>query len=774
MIELLSPVGDFECLKAAVQNGADAVYFGSNIFSARAFASNFDNEELEKAINYAKIRGVKTHLTLNTLIKNNEFEQAFNLAKKAYKLGIDAIIVQDLGLATDLIKSFPDLDIHASTQMTTTNLETVKKLEKIGFKRIVLSRECSLSEIKNICKNTNAEIEVFAHGALCICYSGQCLFSSMVGGRSGNRGMCAQPCRLPYSLLSDKNEKSKEYNKGYLLSTRDLCTLDLLPELISAGITSLKIEGRMKSPTYVATVTRIYKKYIDLATRFIKKEISEYIINENDKQALLQVFNRGNFSSGHLKDEPNKKLIFKEKPNNLGIYIGKVVKFSPKKGLITCNVENPISIGDSVSFENESTKYTISELMEKNINIKTAKKFQTVTFGRMKGNIKVNDKIYKITDKSLLSNSLESYNKEYKKTSLDCKLKIKNGQKIEVYVKSIDFMIENSFIYDFIPNTAQNAPLTIDKVKNQFNKTLNTCFEFSNIKIDLDNDLFIPTSILNDIRRQALAEIEGKILKSFKRTSEVEYIGKIFNSSNIDSQEKVILLNELYKNYNYSNLKNVDKIYLPLKYFVSNDFTDILNTLSHKGKLYLYMPFIIKDKYIKSIRNCIENIVSKFNICGFVISEYSSIDYLKMFNKDVIANYNFNVYNSYTLNKLKSFGFSNITLSPEFQQDELMEISDSESEVIVYGKIPLMTMSYCLLGKSNMCYKECKKLCKSDDKFFLNDRYNFKFRVIPDNMQTLTTIYNSRNIELYKNNPQFASLRFDFLDETIEEINKII
>ena len=234
------------------------------------------------------------------------------------------------------------------------------------------------------------------------------------------------------------------------------------------------------------------------------------------------------------------------------------------------------------------------------------------------------------------------------------------------------------------------------------------------------------------------------------------------------------MLNELYKNYNYSNLKNADKIYIPLKYFVNNDFTDILSTLSHKGKLYLYMPFIIKDKYIKLIRNCIENIISKFDIYGFVISDYSSIDYLKKFNKDIVANYNFNVYNSYTLNKLKSFGFSNITLSPELQQDELMEISGSESEVIVYGKIPLMTMSYCLLGKSNMCYKECKKLCNTDDKFFLNDRYNFKFRIIPDNMQTLTTIYNSRNIELYKNNPHFASLRFDFLDETIEEINKII
>ena len=205
MVELLSPVGDFDCLKAAIQNGANAVYFGASIFSARAYATNFDDAELDKAITYAKLRGVKTHLALNTLIKNEEFEDAFNIAKKAYELGIDAIIVQDLGLATTLIKSFPDLDIHASTQMTTTNLEDVHKLQELGFKRVVLSRECSLNEIKNICKNSNIEIETFMHGALCICYSGQCLFSSMVGGRSGNRGKCAQPCRLPYSLI-DEND----------------------------------------------------------------------------------------------------------------------------------------------------------------------------------------------------------------------------------------------------------------------------------------------------------------------------------------------------------------------------------------------------------------------------------------------------------------------------------------------------------------------------------------------------------------------------------------
>jgi putative protease len=237
MIELLSPVGNFECLKAAVQNGANAVYFGASLFNARAFADNFDDNNLENVINYAKIRGVKTHLTLNTLIKENEFESAFNIAKQAYELGIDAIIVQDLGLAKQIINSFPDLEVHASTQMTIHNLEGVKQAEKLGFKRVVLSRELSLNEIVYICKNSNVEIECFTHGALCISYSGLCLLSSMIGGRSGNRGKCAQPCRLPYELI-DNYEKT--IDKGYLLSTRDLCSLELLPNLIKSGVSSLK------------------------------------------------------------------------------------------------------------------------------------------------------------------------------------------------------------------------------------------------------------------------------------------------------------------------------------------------------------------------------------------------------------------------------------------------------------------------------------------------------------------------------------------------------
>ena len=322
MIELLSPVGNFECLKSAVQNGADAVYFGASSFGARAFAGNFDDEELNKAINYAKLRGVKTHLTLNTLIKEDEFSDAFDLAKKAYEFGIDAIIVQDLGLALKLIKSFPDIEIHASTQMTTHNLEGVLQLQNLGFKRAVLSRELSIDEIKYISQNSNIDLEVFIHGALCFSYSGQCLLSSMIGGRSGNRGKCAQPCRLPWTISGTGDNHS---NAKYLLSPRDLCGLEYIPELIKSGVKSLKIEGRMKSPEYVATVTRIYRKYIDLAYDNSKP----YVIDAPDKQDLLQVFNRGGFSSGHLSNKKNDKLVFEKRQNHMKIYLCNIFKYNP-------------------------------------------------------------------------------------------------------------------------------------------------------------------------------------------------------------------------------------------------------------------------------------------------------------------------------------------------------------------------------------------------------------------------------------------------------------
>lgn len=334
-IELLSPAGDFNCVKAAVQNGADAIYLGFSSFSARSAAANFTLEELKQAIEYAHVRNVKIHLALNILIKNNEFSEAISIAEKAYEYGVDAIIVQDLGLALTLINHFPKLAIHASTQMTANDLHSVKSLERLGFKRVVLARELSLQEIEYICRNTEIEIETFAHGALCISYSGQCLMSSMIGGRSANRGKCAQACRLPYQLL----ENDKVIDNGYLLSPRDLCALEFIPGLIEAGVASFKIEGRLKSPEYVAIVTRIYRKYIDL---YLSGQ--NYEIDPKDIQDLRQAFNRGNFSTGHLSPKPNRDLVFKEKQNNMGIYIGNVANYNEKKGHITINLNEKIAI----------------------------------------------------------------------------------------------------------------------------------------------------------------------------------------------------------------------------------------------------------------------------------------------------------------------------------------------------------------------------------------------------------------------------------------------
>ena len=434
MVELLSPVGDMECLKAAVQNGADAVYFGGLGFNARAGASNFDKDAIREAIRYAKLRNVKINFTLNTLLKNEEFDEAVELARYVYEEGADAIIVQDLGLAKYLIKNFPDMEIHGSTQMSIHNLSGVKELETLGFTRVVLSRELSMHDIEYICQNSDIEIEVFVHGALCVSYSGQCLMSSIIGGRSGNRGKCAQACRLPYELykeskekklkdlkeLSNEDNKDELIDKGYLLSPKDLCGLKYIPQLLKAGVKSFKIEGRLKPPEYVATVTKIYRKYIDLA-----QSNDPYVIEDEDITELMQVFNRGGFSEGNFNNEPNLSYVYKEKPNNMGICVGNVKRFNNSKGLIHLKTNIPLKIGDNISTEFENHKYTISELMnDKEENIKAAEPGDSIIIGRMKGNINSGDKIYKLSSVTKNKNIKEQINKENVKIPLIARKKV--------------------------------------------------------------------------------------------------------------------------------------------------------------------------------------------------------------------------------------------------------------------------------------------------------------------------------------------------------------
>ena len=840
MIELLSPVGDFDCLKAAVQNGADSVYFGGSLFNARYNAHNFDADELKQAIQYAKLRNVKVDFTLNTLIKNNEFADAVKLANYVYSLGVDAIIVQDLGLARYLIKNFPDLPIHASTQMTIHNLHGVKELEELGFKRAVLSRELSLDEIQYICKNTNIEIETFIHGALCISYSGQCLFSSSIGARSGNRGKCAQPCRLPYKLFSTNNQKQKlNQNKsdtknsincnnnsndicldsGYLLSPRDLCGLNYIPQLINAGVSCLKIEGRMKSPEYVATVTKIYRKYIDLA--YSQKD---YIIDQNDIDELMQVFNRGGFSSANFESTPNRNYVFKEKPNNIGIYIGNVSKLNKEKGLVRLTLKNNVQIGDKISFEKEEHKYTISELMSNNSNLREANTGDTVVIGRMKGYLHLGDKVYKLTDAVKSKKIDEFIQKENKKIPLSAHIIVKKGVPLSLEVTSCDkengnyFSMSSKSVIDILPIDAITNPISEDRIKEQLCKTTNSQFEFKYIKVDLDDNTYVPKiSYINQLRRECLEKLEEQAIKRFSRdkknielssnnsdindiaqnnsnksiiiqnnlsqnnilqnNSDISVTGS--NITNNENSKICLLLNELDLDYDYSKISNVDNIYVPLKYFKNKQYGEIIKTLARNNNLYIYLPTVLKDNFRNFYFNDIDAIIKKYKIKGLICSNLSCINYFSNLKGklDLVANYTFNVFNNYTINELAEIGIKRVMLSPELDESNLKNIANNSiipTEVLVYGKLVLMNIGYCLLGSSNLCYPRCDMKCKENSKFYLKDRLNMDFRIIPDNIQTISTLYNSKINSISYSSIKPGFVRISILDENIDEINKII
>lgn len=425
-IELLAPAGTYDAFLAAVENGADAVYMGGKLFNARANASNFDLEELEKIVQYAHLRNVKIHITMNTLLDDQELVEAVQFAGNLYRIGVDALIIQDLGLARAIHETIPDFALHASTQLSTHTLEGVQKLAELGFSRVVLARELSISEIRYICENTSTEIEIFAHGALCVSYSGECLMSSMIGDRSGNRGKCAQPCRLPYTLLkttSSNKHALEEVGKGYLLSPKDLCSIELLNQL--PNVTSLKTEGRMKSPEYVATVVHTYRKYLDASQE-------DVVVSSEDKQNLAQVFNRGGFSNGYLLGKTGKDMMCYEKPKNWGIYLGTVKSYDGKRYITIAHDSNSpkLEIGDGIEIwnhSNTSPSTVISEIEGNKI-------------GRIHGEIHIGDKVYRTSSKSLNQKAKETYSRGFvRHTPVDISIELKANTPVKVTINDFTY-----------------------------------------------------------------------------------------------------------------------------------------------------------------------------------------------------------------------------------------------------------------------------------------------------------------------------------------------
>lgn len=760
-IELLSPAGDIECLISAVQNGADAVYFGASKFNARMNSANFEGETLKKAIEYAKLRNVKSYLTLNTLIKNDEFEDAANLLKYAYECGIDAIIMQDIGLARFAIKNFPDLEIHASTQMTTHNAQGVKKLQELGFKRVVLSRELNIKEIKDIYEKTKMDLEIFIHGALCISYSGQCLMSSIIGQRSGNRGKCAGTCRLPYELIN--KDTNKILDKGYLLSSKDVCTLDILPQLIYTGAMSFKIEGRMKTPQYVGIVTSIYRKYINLALSG-----KEYKVDEEDRKLLMQVFNRGGFSTGYLNGKLGKEMMYKEKPNHIGVKLGKVVSYNSNKGYVKLKLEEDMFLGDSIRINESSCK--TSEIIEGTSNIKTATKGTTVILGRIKGKINVGDLVYKTVAINIENEIKQISSKENIKRKVNCSINIETGKPVELNIKDIATDIKISLLGNIVQE-AKTVGIDDERIKAQIEKTGGTVFKINDLRINKSQNAFISIKELNELRRKALEELEKKILCSFKKNSiRIETKeDKSENRKQINTTTS-LLLNYINDNYNYKELEKVDKIYVPIIEILLTKNLDKLKDITNIANTYIYMPNILRDEHKSIIYKKIDKIVNNFKIKGFVVSNISQIEELKKYNLELLGNYTLNIYNNKTIEEFKKIGLSSVTISPEINAAEVYGIkADLNKELIVYGRLPLMTSEYCPIGTFKNCIGSCQH-----GNYVLKDRMNFEFPIRTNRINCNTTVFNSKITSIKWKELNIDSIRIDILDETIEEINNII
>ncbi|HIG0362125.1 U32 family peptidase [Clostridium sporogenes] len=760
-IELLAPAGNMESLYAAVQAGADAVYMGGSKFSARAYANNFDDEQLKDSINYCHLYGVKVYITVNTLIKEEEIKEAINYIGFLYSIGVDALIIQDTGITKLIKENLPDFEIHASTQMTVHNGEGAIFLKELGFKRIVLSRELSLKEIEYISKELDVETEIFVHGALCICYSGQCLMSSILGGRSGNRGRCAQPCRLPYTLI---NEKDNKETKGYLLSPKDICNIENMEDLIKAGATSFKIEGRMKKPEYVAGVVRGYRKAIDAV---IDKENFE---REKNKKELMQLFNREGFSKAYIYGNKGKDMMAYSFPKNTGLPLGKVNKDKSIK------LEENLRIKDGI--RNGDKGFTVSSIIKDNKEVEKAYKGDLVKIKPL--NYKFKDELYKTSDIELLQSLGKIYEDKFnRKIYLEANLDFKVGEKIKLSCRynGKEYSVEGKEI-----ERALKKPLSIEKIEENLMKSGETPFKINKIKFNSYEEGFLPVSEINNCRRMLINSIEENIIQNHPHCGKV----KEFNVDNIYSSINVIQENNLPKYifsvYTYEQLKAV----------VDNGFKNIMvdlftrDTLNlHKIKeLYLDLNIYLKaPNIIKSEFDYVEEIIEDniHNIKGIVTANLGIVNKFNNRTK-IIGDYKLNIFNSFAGDFYKEF-IKGSCLSIELNKKEIKSIvkhMDLGSQMLIYGKIENMVSEYCPIGStfggknsSSICNKACEK-----GNYILKDRISAKFPVKTD-VFCRSHIYNNSGINLIGNIEELKALginsfRLDFLNENYEEMEYIL
>lgn len=761
-VELLAPVGSFEALKAAVQNGANAVYLGGKDFGARASANNFDRDELKEAVKYAHIRGVQVFVTTNTLRKENEIEDFLEYAKFLYDIDVDAIILQDIGMARLIKRELPDFELHASTQMVAHSLEDVKYLESVGFDRVVLAREVTVEEIKYICDNCKADIEVFVHGALCVCYSGQCLMSSMIGNRSGNRGRCAQPCRQRYELIDVYTGEVVNSNGDYLLSPRDLNAIEEIDKVIDAGVHSLKIEGRMKRPEYVATVIDGYRKTIDEYLATNKLNVSDKTIND-----LYTIFNR-KFTKGLLLGDVGKDMMNSQLPNNQGLYVGTVVDYNKKAKRLKIKLANTLKKGDGINLGGG----TIGRII-KNGNIETiGYKGETIELDFV-GEARKGQIVFKTSDSELMDRVQATFtqDKEFVKNIIDAKITIKLGQKPILTLKdrhSNEATIEG----DKIVEEAMKVALSKEKVETQLRKLGNTPYELDLLEIELDDNVSLPISLLNQMRRDCI-ELLDKERVSIKNR---KYKNKIV-------KYKPVLYNRNKQQEISVKVKNLEQLESALECGVDRIYYEDTNTID-KG-MSLAMKYNKKVIYSapRIIRNKEYNHLAKANNAGVEsvqVGNYGSIDYFK--DKKLNIDYYLNAFNSETINYYKEIGADTLCISQELNINEIKETikyTDINIESVVYGYTPLMITEYCPMGVIVRDCKKDKRVAKCKESIYaLRNSKGDEFRVSQD-IFCRSTIYNSNVTCMLDNLYELHEiginvLRLDFTLEDKETVKEVI
>lgn len=761
-VELLAPVGSFEALKAAVQNGANAVYLGGKDFGARASANNFDRDELKEAVKYAHIRGVQVFVTTNTLRKENEIEDFLEYAKFLYDIDVDAIILQDIGMARLIKRELPDFELHASTQMVAHSLEDVKYLESVGFDRVVLAREVTVEEIKYICDNCKADIEVFVHGALCVCYSGQCLMSSMIGNRSGNRGRCAQPCRQRYELIDVYTGEVVNSNGDYLLSPRDLNAIEEIDKVIDAGVHSLKIEGRMKRPEYVATVIDGYRKTIDEYLATNKLNVSDETIND-----LYTIFNR-KFTKGLLLGDVGKDMMNSQLPNNQGLYVGTVVDYNKKAKRLKIKLANTLKKGDGINLGGG----TIGRII-KNGNIETiGYKGETIELDFV-GEARKGQIVFKTSDSELMDRVQATFtqDKEFVKNIIDAKITIKLGQKPILTLKdrhSNEATIEG----DKIVEEAMKVALSKEKVETQLRKLGNTPYELDLLEIELDDNVSLPISLLNQMRRDCI-ELLDKERVSIKNR---KYKNKIVKYKpvqyNRNKQQEISV-----------KVKNLEQLESALECGLDRIYYEDTNTID-KG-MSLAMKYNKKVIYSapRIIRNKEYNHLAKANNAGVEsvqVGNYGSIDYFK--DKKLNIDYYLNAFNSETINYYKEIGADTLCISQELNINEIKETikyTDINIESVVYGYTPLMITEYCPMGVIVRDCKKDKRVAKCKESIYaLRNSKGDEFRVSQD-IFCRSTIYNSNVTCMLDNLYELHEiginvLRLDFTLEDKETVKEVI